>query len=77
MKFSVVIPTYNRRDRIGEAIDSALSQGYDAGEIEVIVVDDRSTDGTTVWLERRYVEDPRVRVLPNRLRRITRLVEKA
>jgi glycosyltransferase involved in cell wall biosynthesis len=41
---SVVIPTYNRADLVGEAIDSALTQDWP--ELEVIVVDDGSTDGT-------------------------------
>jgi glycosyltransferase involved in cell wall biosynthesis len=43
-RVSVVIPTYNRVDRIKGAIRSALMQ--DPLPIEVIVVDDCSTDGT-------------------------------
>lgn len=41
---SVVIPTHNRRHLIGRAIASALSQDYD--NLEIIVIDDGSTDGT-------------------------------
>lgn len=41
---SVVIPTWNRAHIVGEAIESALNQR--AGEVEVIVVDDCSTDAT-------------------------------
>jgi len=41
---SVVIPTYNRSSIVGDAIDSALLQTY--GNIEVVVVDDGSTDDT-------------------------------
>jgi glycosyltransferase involved in cell wall biosynthesis len=41
---SVVIPTYNRADLLGEAVDSALAQDWP--ELEVIVVDDGSTDRT-------------------------------
>ena len=41
---SAVIPTRNRAHLVGEAIESALNQR--AGQVEVIVVDDASTDDT-------------------------------
>jgi glycosyltransferase involved in cell wall biosynthesis/GT2 family glycosyltransferase len=41
---SILIPTYNRRKFISDAIRSALNQKYQ--NFEVIVVDDGSTDGT-------------------------------
>jgi glycosyltransferase involved in cell wall biosynthesis len=41
---SVVIPTYNRQALVVEAVESALAQSY--AHLEVIVVDDGSTDGT-------------------------------
>lgn len=44
MKISVIIPTYNRENTIKRAIESVLNQDYT--EIEVIVVDDCSTDNT-------------------------------
>jgi glycosyltransferase involved in cell wall biosynthesis len=46
---SVVIPTYNRADVLGEAIDSAFAQGV--SDLEVVVVDDGSTDETPQLLE--------------------------
>jgi glycosyltransferase involved in cell wall biosynthesis len=47
---SVVIPNFNYGRYIAEAIDSVLAQGYEA--IEVIVVDDASTDNSREVLSR-------------------------
>src|SRR5579859_7153164 len=45
--FSAIIPTYNRAAFVSRAIDSALGQQLPASTaVEVIVVDDQSTDGT-------------------------------
>ncbi len=41
---SVIVPTYNRADLIGESLDSVRQQIY--RPIEILVVDDGSTDGT-------------------------------
>jgi GT2 family glycosyltransferase len=55
---SVVIPTYNRRSMVQEAIESCFA-GNDEIDVEVVVVDDGSTDGTRDYLE--SIEDERVR----------------
>lgn len=60
MDVSVVMPAYNEARFIGEAIESVLHQHTDAN-IELIVVDDGSTD-ETVQVARR-IGDPRVVVL--------------
>jgi glycosyltransferase involved in cell wall biosynthesis len=41
---SVIIATYNRAEFIGQAVESAVDQTY--GKIEIIVIDDGSTDNT-------------------------------
>ena len=45
-KVSVVIPAYNEEKNIQECIESVYSSNYPKNKIEVIVVDDGSTDGT-------------------------------
>lgn len=47
---SIVIPTYNRDDLVGPAVESALAQTHE--RCEVIVVDDGSTDRTPEVLAR-------------------------
>ena len=61
---SVITATYNMGQYVQEAVDSVLSQNYPS--LEIIVVDDGSTDNTQEVLSR-YRDDPRVTVI-----RITR-----
>src|SRR5277367_588900 len=55
-RVSVVIPTYNRENYIGQAVASALGQSY--RDLEVIVVDDGSIDSTENVLK--SFSDPRL-----------------
>lgn len=54
-KLSVIIPSFNVVDYIEECVRSAISD-----HVEVIVVDDGSTDGTAELLESRFGQDPSV-----------------
>ena len=56
--FAVVVTSYNYRGFVGAAVDSALAQTR--APMQVIVVDDGSTDGTPAYLRERYGNDPRV-----------------
>lgn len=46
IKISVVIPTLNERNFLAQTIDGILSQAANPGQIEILVVDAGSTDGT-------------------------------
>jgi len=56
---TIIVTTYNRADRLRRAIDSALGQSMP--DLEVVVVDDGSTDETPKVLA--SYPDPRVRVV--------------
>jgi glycosyltransferase involved in cell wall biosynthesis len=58
---SVIIPTYNRGPLVRRAIDSVLAQTYT--NLEIIVVDDGSADGTGDLIKRHYAAEPRVTYL--------------
>ncbi|WP_308774159.1 glycosyltransferase family A protein [uncultured Bilophila sp.] len=63
VKVSVIIPVYNVAPYLGECLDSVLAQSL--RDIEIICVDDCSTDDS-LRLLRKYAEgDSRVRVLSN------------
>jgi len=56
---TAIVPTHNRRDTLPMTLQSILHQRE--VDLEVIVVDDGSSDDTYVWLTE--VEDPRLRIL--------------
>ncbi|WP_424968567.1 glycosyltransferase family 2 protein [Dinoroseobacter sp. S375] len=58
---SVIIPCHNREDTVAEAVQSVLDQDFT--DLDVIVVDDASTDATMDVV--RAMADPRVRVSSN------------
>ncbi len=64
MILSVIIPTWNRAHLVCDAINSTLNQR--PGEVEVIVVDDASNDGTAETLTRIYGDWIQLMRLTNR-----------
>lgn len=60
---SVIMPVYNRKKVIGDAIDSCLKQTYK--NIEVIICDDHSSDGIKEYILERMTQDSRIRFCEN------------
>lgn len=58
---SVIVPVYNTEKHIQECIDSILKQTYQ--NIECILVDDGSTDGSPLVLDNYSQKDSRIRVI--------------
>lgn len=58
---SVIIPVYNVRPYIEEALDSVLNQSY--ANLEILLVDDGSTDGSGEVCDAYAKRDGRVRVI--------------
>ncbi len=74
---SVIIPTYNRAALIGDAVNSCLAQSCPAFALEILVVDDGSTDATSAAL--RDFDNPRIGAVaipylePNKANRLMQL----
>lgn len=60
-EISIVIPVYNRVHFIGDAVESILAQSVT--DLELILVDDGSTDGSQARIA--AYDDPRVRLIQN------------
>ena len=56
---SVIIPVYNGEKTVKRSINSLLNQSYK--NIEIIVINDGSTDGTEDILKEYSSKDPRIK----------------
>lgn len=63
MFLSIIIPMYNRENTIGRCLNSILSQNSD--EVEIICVDDASTDRTREVVEKYQQTNANVRMIVN------------
>ncbi len=66
MNIVVVIPTYNERESIGSLIREVLSLSL---ELNILVVDDNSPDGTGAIVSKLAEESPKVRLLTRKKRK--------
>lgn len=62
---SIVLPCRNEQGYIQASIQSALDQDLPADELEILVADGMSTDGTREYLDRMAALHPQLRVLDN------------
>lgn len=63
LDLTVIVPTHNVELFVGECLDSILDQKLDGRTLEVIVVDDGSSDDSVDIIESRAQKDFRVRVI--------------
>lgn len=61
MKISVIVPVYNCADYVERCVRSIMAQTYD--DLEIICVDDGSSDGSGEILDELALEDSRIRVI--------------
>lgn len=61
MRFSIIIPVYNKEAYIGECLDSVLAQAL--SDFEVIAVDDGSTDGSAAVCAEYAERDNRITLI--------------
>ena len=58
---SVIIPVYNVSPYLREALDSVIHQSYK--NLEILVIDDGSTDGTNVLCDEIAKKDKRIMII--------------
>jgi dolichol-phosphate mannosyltransferase len=59
-KVLVIVPTYNERENIKEIVPQILSKGEN---IEVLIVDDNSPDGTAKIVKEMMIHNPRIHLI--------------
>lgn len=62
-KVSVIVAARNEEEHIGRCLDSLTALTYPRELLEIIVIDDRSTDATSSIVSRYVEENPHVRLL--------------
>ena len=58
---SVIVPVYNVKDYLDECLKSIVNQSYT--QLEILVVDDGSTDGSSALCDQWAEQDQRIKVI--------------
>lgn len=61
---AVIVPARNEALNIATCLDSLLDQSYPRGKLEIIAIDDNSTDGTAAIIRERAARENRIKLLP-------------
>lgn len=61
---SIVIPTYNRKLMLVRLVESILSGDYK--NIEIVIIDDASADGTYEFLNKKYYTNKKIKIIRNK-----------
>ncbi|MDY0090036.1 MAG: glycosyltransferase [Flavobacteriaceae bacterium] len=62
IKLSIIIPVYNTRKYLSKCLDSIVNQNIDFSEVELIIINDGSTDGGEIILEKYAEKYPFIKV---------------
>ena len=61
---SIIVPIYNAKDTLERCLKSLISQSYK--NIEIICIDDASTDASSLLLEAFATKDKRIKIIKNK-----------
>lgn len=67
--FSIIIPTFNEQDNIGNCLDSIINQNYDNSLVEIIIVDGHSFDNTISKIQEYQRKFSNISLLENPVRK--------
>ena len=62
---SILIPIRNEETNIGKCLQAALAQDYPLGQVEILIADGMSTDGTREEIERIQNQNPQIQLFDN------------
>lgn len=65
MKYSIILPTYNRGNLLKETLDSLINQNFNKFKYEIIIINDNSSDNTEKIVKEYININPKVRYYKN------------